>query len=314
MTTNNKKRSFLGITPFKAKLDKVRIVFYYGNSFSTWRAYELGESCALFGNASFDILKKTVLYIPGYLEGPKHESVNVIVNAYLQRNDHNVLVLDWSELAKGNYLIDAVPNAKQLATKLSEVILDFFDEGLEVNRFHVIGHTLGAQIAALIGRYAFKKCDGEIKLTRITALDPPAIFPLGARINENDAEFVDIIFTDAWFYSTPKSYGTVNFWPTCPKFKSKTSSDNESGINGRAWRLWAESVQLSEQPVFLSILAKSFNDFKKGRVENAEIVQMGIDCPPSARRGDYFLQTNANTPFAKGIKGLKYERAKINIH
>lgn len=54
----------------------------------------------------------------------------------------------------------------------------------------------------------------------------------------------------------------------------------ESGINGRAWRLWAESVQLSEQPVFLSILAKSFNDFKKGRVENAEIVQMGIDCPP----------------------------------
>lgn len=230
------------------------------NSFSTWRAYELGESCALFGNAHFDILKKTVLYIPGYLEGPKHESVNVIVNAYLQRNDHNVLVLDWSELAKGNYLIEAVPNAKQvfyhffhiiihkkiqhhsclrdrfrlfcifsntqLATKISEVILDWVDEGLEVNRFHVIGHTLGGQIAALIGRYAFKKCDGEIKLTRITALDPPAIFPLGARINENDAEFVDIIFTDAWFYSTPKSYGTVNFWPTCPKFKSKASSDN----------------------------------------------------------------------------------------
>lgn len=84
------------------------------NSFSTQRSYELSESCALFGNAHFDVMKKTVLYIHGYLEGSNHESVNVIVDAYLQRNDHNVLALDWSELASGNYLIDAVPNAKQV--------------------------------------------------------------------------------------------------------------------------------------------------------------------------------------------------------
>lgn len=46
------------------------------------------------------------------MEGPLQESVNVIVNAYLKRNDHNILVLDWSSLADGNYLLDAVPNAK----------------------------------------------------------------------------------------------------------------------------------------------------------------------------------------------------------
>lgn len=114
----------------------------------------------------------------------------------------------------------------QLATKMSEVILDWVDEGLDVNRFHIIGHTLGGQMAGLIGRYAFRKCDGETKLTRITALDPPTLFPLGARINEHDAEFVDIIFTDAWFYITPKVSGTVNFWPNCPKRKSKSSPDN----------------------------------------------------------------------------------------
>lgn len=68
----------------------------------------------MFGNDHFDILKKTVLYIHGYLEGPDHESVNTIVDAYLERNDHNVLVLNWSQLANGNYFIDAVPNAKQV--------------------------------------------------------------------------------------------------------------------------------------------------------------------------------------------------------
>lgn len=78
------------------------------------RSYELDESCAMFGNPNFDVSRKTVLYIHGYLEGPEHESVSAIVDAYLQRNDHNVLIVDWSQLALGNYLIDAVPNAKQV--------------------------------------------------------------------------------------------------------------------------------------------------------------------------------------------------------
>lgn len=112
---------------------------------------------------------------------------------------------------------------------MSEVILDWVDEGLDVNRFHLIGHGLGGQMGGLIGRCAFRKCEGEIKLTRITALDPPTLFPLGARINEKDAEFVDIILTDAWFYGTSKSSGTVNFWPNCPHRKSKSSDNN--GIN-----------------------------------------------------------------------------------
>lgn len=54
----------------------------------------------------------------------------------------------------------------------------------------------------------------------------------------------------------------------------------ESGIHRRAWQLWAETVQPSEQqPVFLSVHAKSLNDFKKGRANNSDIIQMGIDCP-----------------------------------
>lgn len=80
----------------------------------------------------------------------------------------------------------------------------------------------------MIGRCAFRKSDGETKLTRITALDPPAVFALGARVNEKDADFVDFILTDAWFYSNPKNSGTLNFWPSSPYRKSKSSSDGRS--------------------------------------------------------------------------------------
>lgn len=107
------------------------------------------------------------------------------------------------------------------------MILDWVDEGLDVNRFHIIGHGLGGQIAGMIGRCAFRKSEGETKLSRITALDPPAVFPLGARINEKDADLVDFIFTDAWFYSNPKNSGTLNFWASSPNRKSK-SDDGKS--------------------------------------------------------------------------------------
>lgn len=91
--------------------------------------------------------------------------------------------------------------------------MDWVDEGLDVEKFHVIGHSLGAQVAALIGRCMIRKSDGETKLKRITALDPPPLYPLGARINEKDAECVDIIHTEQRYHSTPKSPGTLNFWP-----------------------------------------------------------------------------------------------------
>lgn len=38
----------------------------------------------------------------------------MIADAYIKRNDHNILLLDWSELADGNYLFDAVPNIKKV--------------------------------------------------------------------------------------------------------------------------------------------------------------------------------------------------------
>lgn len=121
---------------------------------------------------------------------------------------------------------------------MSEVVLDWVDEGLNVSKFHIVGHSLGAQMAGLIGRHAYRKSEGETKIARITGLDPafPAFYPsIAAKpINKNDAIFVDIIHTDAWIYGAPKSTGTVDFWPNggstlqpgCPRRNYKPLTQN----------------------------------------------------------------------------------------
>lgn len=109
---------------------------------------------------------------------------------------------------------------------MAEVILDWFDDGLNSETFFIVGHSLGAQMSAIIGRSVAKKSSGEKKIARISALDPalPSTFTSSC-INKNDAKFVDIIHTDAWLYGTATSTGHADFWPNggkslqpgCPK-------------------------------------------------------------------------------------------------
>lgn len=48
----------------------------------------------------------------------------------------------------------------------------------------------------------------------------------------------------------------------------------------RSWWFWADSVAAPANSAFHSAKAKSWDDFKKGRIDESSIVNMGIDCPP----------------------------------
>lgn len=50
------------------------------------------------------------MYIHGYNDSARDESVRTIVNSYIQRGGFNILALDWSELCIGDYFRNAIPN------------------------------------------------------------------------------------------------------------------------------------------------------------------------------------------------------------
>lgn len=85
-------------------------------TFDENEVYTFSKSVEIFQHAKYDQNRKTVLYLHGYLEAPTNESIHLIVDSYLQRNDHNIIILDWSLLVDGNYLLSAVPNAIAVRT------------------------------------------------------------------------------------------------------------------------------------------------------------------------------------------------------
>lgn len=128
--------------------------------------FELNSAQDLLKHESFDANKKTVLYIHGYLENAEVESVHVLVDAYLSRSDYNFVILDWGELADGNYMLDAVVNAKQLGPVLAKLLIGMFDNGLDINKFHLVGHSLGGQVSGIVGREIYKRSQKTKKLKR----------------------------------------------------------------------------------------------------------------------------------------------------
>lgn len=89
-------------------------MFFYGKQFDEHQIYELNQARDIMKHPQFDLTRKTVLYLHGYIETPEVESIHVIVDAYIKRADHNTLILDWGKLADGNYLLDAVQNIKEV--------------------------------------------------------------------------------------------------------------------------------------------------------------------------------------------------------
>ncbi|XP_061386543.1 lipase member H-A-like [Musca vetustissima] len=320
----NKSRLLLGLRKSPADLHSAKFIHYYGPTYVDSAIYDLEDFQSILNDEKFDKNKNTVLYLHGYLENVDVESIHVIVDAYMKRTDTNLIVLDWGELADGNYAFDAVVNAKQLGPVLAKMLLQQFENGLDIEKFHIVGHSLGGQMAGIVGREIYARSKKTKKIKRISALDPA--FPLfymtvgmAKHLSRHDAEFVDVIHTDAWLYGAPFSTGTADFWPNagktlqpgCPKRNYRMLTDNDLSSHRRSWWFWAESVA-NEYPVkFNCVKAKDWSDFKVGKLINddREHVVMGHDCPTNIS-GDYFLQTNGSKPYARGVQGTYYIEPK----
>lgn len=77
---------------------------------------------------------------------------------------------------------------------------------------HLIGLSLGAQMAGVCGQSVQSG-----RISRITGLDPAGPlfkkWPRSVRLDRTDAEFVDVIHTDAGIFGFPRQVGHVDFWP-----------------------------------------------------------------------------------------------------
>jgi Lipase len=92
-----------------------------------------------------------------------------IIQAYLKRGDHNLLVLDWSDYSIGLYsaVMIRISNISQL---FGRVLLKLFDKGLDTKSFHCVGHSFGAHSCGIMSREAYQSSNRRYKVGRFVCI------------------------------------------------------------------------------------------------------------------------------------------------
>ncbi|XP_075985087.1 pancreatic triacylglycerol lipase-like [Anticarsia gemmatalis] len=243
-----------------------------------------------------------IIYLHGFTDDPSKGSYKNINEAFLQKGAYNILALDASSLIRWLYLRSSTM-VRFIGDALGEVIAGLTKGGLNLSSVHLIGHSLGSHIAGFAGKTVYR-LTGQ-RVGRISGLDPagPCFSDVdaGLRLNKNDADFVDVIHTDAGVYGINELVGHVDFFPN--RGSEQPNCLFQTCSHSRAWELYAESI--SNTTGFPAVSCASWKAFQKGECDNNTVSYMGFGCSPSTR-GMFALQTADTPPYALGAAGISH--------
>lgn len=238
--------------------------------------------------------------------------------ALLDVEDVTVVLVDWEEGAKIPYP-QAAANARIAGAEIAKLIEHLHEtRGFDYSLAHVIGHSLGAHVAG----YAGEKVNGS--LGRISGLDPAEPYfnwmPKSVRLDETDAQFVDVMHTDGGIIWRKEmgifeAIGDVDFYPDGGRGVASCGladfmgSIAESGVieavlrscsHSRAPELYTHSVKSPCQ--FIAHACTNFDDYKAAKCTDCgprggNCQRMGYHATPNpASYGKSFYLTTHKKP------------------
>ncbi|KAJ8710487.1 hypothetical protein PYW08_009002 [Mythimna loreyi] len=271
-------------------------------------SYKLTAAAGLIPQSPWlDPRKPLKIYLHGFTDDPSKDSFSSLSTAFLNQGDFNIMALDASSLISGMYL-RSTTMVRFIGEELGKILAALVSAGLKPSNIHLIGHSLGSHISGFAGK-AFMMLTGY-RVGRISGLDPagPCFSDVNVtfRLNINDADFVDVIHTDAGVYGMDEPVGHADYYPN-------TGSNQPNCLptlllascsHSRAWLFFAESV--SNPLAFPAVRCADWDAFRNGTCNYDDISLMGYAAKPGTS-GIFFLQTAGEAPFGLGLEGIKYD-------
>ncbi|XP_059622545.1 phospholipase A1 2 [Phlebotomus argentipes] len=260
-----------------------------------------------------------ILYLHGFSEqapGDTGQSSFEVRQAFLEMGDYNVILVDWRSLTALPWYVTSVQNGPRVGRYIARFVRFLIKTGgVDLEKVHVIGFSLGAEVAGFIGKIL--KTWG-LFLPRITGLDPafPVYMFMGSsdRLSASDARFVDVIHSDGGILGFPWPLGDADFFPNegvplqpgCAR--EEISKNRWVGIfvgcsHQRAWQYFVESIRRPK--AFLATKCEKSSQKVKGKpkLESCDrniTAYMGLHADHRLR-GRFFLTTNDEPPFGRNF-------------
>uniref|UniRef100_A0A182U4G2 Lipase domain-containing protein n=1 Tax=Anopheles melas TaxID=34690 RepID=A0A182U4G2_9DIPT len=250
--------------------------------------------------SNFNPAHPTRFLIHGFLEGEDASLHWAIKDHFIRVGEFNIVNVDWGAGSQTINYIAARNRVGAVGEVISRMINTIVSAtGASRNNINLIGHSLGAHVAANAGKHQ----NGQ--LNTIIGLDPAGpLFSNGQAdlFGANDAQYTEAIYTNAGLLGFDQPLAHANFYPNGGRSQPGCILD-VAGIcaHNRVNNFYAESV--SSSVGFRSTRCANHAEILQGRcTPSGANANMGGE--PSNRgrdvNGVYFLTTNSNSPFAQG--------------
>lgn len=230
-------------------------------------------------------------------KGDNTSNVNA-VKEFLAAGAFNHIVVDWAEAAKTINYIDARNRVPEVAYEVGLMATFLVQMGSSWSQIYMIGHSLGGQMAGLVGQYLE---EGEIEAC--ICLDPAG--PLFSATDENDraspddCKYVEVLHTNGGMLGFTTPIGDSDFYPNGGKSQPGCGIDLlGSCAHARAPELFQESL-ITKLPGFVARQCSgSVDDVVKGRCEPTGVTSRMLgDLVNTSAEGLFYLTTKDSSPF-----------------
>ncbi|XP_036988775.2 pancreatic triacylglycerol lipase [Artibeus jamaicensis] len=205
----------LKILPWSPKKVNTRFLLYTNENPDTFQ--EISANASAIEASNFRTDRKTRFIIHGFIDSGEGSWLSDMCKNMFQVESVNCICVDWKGGSRAEYT-QASQNIRIVGAEVAyfvEVLQTAFNYSL--SNVHIIGHSLGSHVAGEAGR----RTNGTVG--RITGLDPaePCFegTPELVRLDASDAQFVDVIHTDAapiipnMGFGTSQISGHLDFFP-----------------------------------------------------------------------------------------------------
>jgi hypothetical protein len=159
--------------------------------------------------------RRTVFMAHAWTSSGSQSHLHSTKNAYLEREDINVVIVDWATLAATLNYLQGASNTRTVGALIAQVMRNLLTvSGTVSGRLWCVGHSLGSHVCG----HAGMKMPADTPLGRITGLDPagPSFQTSSDKtigLNPTSATFVDVLHTDSLELGTLRDVGHIDFYP-----------------------------------------------------------------------------------------------------
>ncbi|XP_047019676.1 lipase member H-B-like [Helicoverpa zea] len=242
----------------------------------------------------------TMIFTGGWESKPSGPANTAMMQACFTKNDTNCCILNWETEASCALGYACVVNrVETVGDQFGAALVVLLQNGiLFVERLILMGHSLGSHVNGGAGR---RTAASNYTLQRMTGLDPagPLFNPPSTYrpFSYTDADYTEVVHTDAGGYGIRNSTVSVQFWPNTDQPNSQNAcvgSTDPMCSHNMAWRFAAESI--TRNGSFVAIYAVSYQSWLSGGGDPNRTLIMTTFFD-QGQRGAHYLRTRATSPY-----------------